>query len=584
MSAYNPPQPLPQFDISAFSMTPSTGGSAYPPPSLNLPVFDKSAFPSETTVVEATVPASFTNTQIGTGTLNTNNIQQLTSADVNLYTTITSGMITLGSSILAQLKIYSAWVQIFSPVYYFYNPASTQLWSTRFYPATNAITTLFYADATSTQPSVSLQSKPTTAGDATAFNGWYAMVAGTISMGCQIKTSLEAPLHYLYNYAKTMYKETFFGGSANIYEQYNADSTAPSTPTAYTIISPNIVGDTVPFNGNVSFFSGGFAVNANRNTDLIAPAHYLYNSAQTLTKRLLFGTNTLTETYFADSANTGTSSAAVTVTRNAGTVANTGNMAIACGVYSATASSSKIFASLFTQFNAPSHYFYDFAGAIYTIIGYGTGFIYRDDHADTANPSTITTSIGSRVLTSGTTNYDGQLYVYAREFYCQAGITTTRPITPSYPALYNALTGTGVDGTIGRMYSATYSGGLSTDFLTGGAITYGTLPALGAGVWLLSFYGAYQITGATNITKQQCVISAGAYAPSFSNGIAGNDTTGNAPINTYYLSVTGVLAIPSGTTYTCTAAIGLRFDTAGTIKTQAAYGALNFSFTATRIA
>ena len=110
MSAYNAPQPLPQFDISSFSMTPSTGGSAYPPPSLNLPVFDKSAFPAETTAVEATVPASFTNTQIGTGTLNTNNIQPLTAADVNLYTTITSGVINLGSSILAQLKIYSAWV------------------------------------------------------------------------------------------------------------------------------------------------------------------------------------------------------------------------------------------------------------------------------------------------------------------------------------------------------------------------------------------------------------------------------------------------------------------------------------------
>ena len=127
MSAYNAPQSLPQFDISRFSMTRSTGGSAYPPPSLDLPVFDKSAFPAETTAVEAAVPASFTNTQIGTGTLNTNNIQPLTAADVNLYTTMTSGDIKFGSALVSTLDVYAQYIFLWRNVYYFYVTTGIQL-------------------------------------------------------------------------------------------------------------------------------------------------------------------------------------------------------------------------------------------------------------------------------------------------------------------------------------------------------------------------------------------------------------------------------------------------------------------------
>lgn len=183
MSAYAAPQALPQFSLSSFSMTASSGGSAYPPPSLDLPVFEKSAFPaSDTAIVEAVVPASFTNTQIGTTTLNTNSIQPLTSSSVSLYTLV-SGVINFGAGIVSQLNISSAWIQMFSPIYYFYNTTSTQLWSTRFYPATNAITTIFYADTTTSQPSASIQVKPTTVGDTTPYNGWYAMGAGKRKTG-----------------------------------------------------------------------------------------------------------------------------------------------------------------------------------------------------------------------------------------------------------------------------------------------------------------------------------------------------------------------------------------------------------------
>ena len=482
MSAYNPPQALPQFDISSFSMTPSTGGSAYPPPSLDLPVFDKSSFPAETTAVEATVPASFTNTQIGTGTLNTNNIQPLTAADVNLYTTITSGVINLGSSILAQLKIYSAWVQIFSPVYYFYNPASTQLWSTRFYPATNAITTLFFADATSTQPSVSLQSKPTTAGDATGLNGWYSMVSGTISMGCQIKTSLEAPLHYLYNYAKTMYKQTSYGATSMI------------------------------------------------------------------------------GLYYADPVNTAVVSSTITNYSLASLIANSGSWVLQTG-------SSKIFASLFTQFNAPYHAFYNFAGTMHTSEGFAATFAYTDTFADTAN-QTIKSSVivVTPSTTTPTVDYTGAYEIRAGNIDLNAGtlIKAGAPIIPDYIPSYTLLHGVNTVGAIGYTYSGVQSIAPLTLIVSNSGTTYFTpLTGIPAGVWIVSAACAYDVILATNISRQYLGISTGLTIPNHQNIII-SSPTGNSPTSQSQLGFTCV--VTSIVAWNCGCSISLTFSVVGAIR------------------
>jgi hypothetical protein len=135
------------------------------------------------------------------------------------------------------------------------------------------------------------------------------------------------------------------------------------------------------------------------------------------------------------------------------------------------------------------------------------------------------------------------------------------------------------------MYSAAYIGGLSVAFTTGGQITFGTLPALGAGVWALNFRAPYQLTATTNISNINCLISTGILGDPYFYSAWPMVNAGQSPIGTLYSGQSsGIISIPNGTTYTFSGKMGFTFVTAGAIKTQSTVSAHNYGLTATRIA
>lgn len=273
-------------------------------------------------------------TQITTGLLNTDNIQGIAPADnISLYT-LTSGILQLGSSILSIINLYTAQLQMYSPIYFFYGNNTNQLWSTRFYTATNAISTIFYADSTVSGgvPAVSLQSKPLVVGSTTPYNGWYAMVTGKISMICSTQIDLETPLYNFYNVAKTMYKKMLYGAGGNIYEAYYADTISISE-TATSTISPYVAGDTIINNGNFDIACGAFQAISKRFTRLQSDVNYIYNFAGTAYSNCNFGINQLYGYFYLDNTNTLTVTSSWDIQTNTTTplIANTGLINLTCG-------------------------------------------------------------------------------------------------------------------------------------------------------------------------------------------------------------------------------------------------------------
>lgn len=154
----------------------------------------------------------------------------------------------------------------------------------------------------------------------------------------------------MYNTAKTMYKQLFYGAGGNIYETYYGDTTT-ATPSADVQISPYAAGNTVISNCNFIVTSGAFKALSKRFTQLESPRHNLYNAAATMYKSVFYGgSTTINEEFFADSSNP-TVSIVTTLAAPVGStplVANTGTYQVTAGTIDLLASSSITISSPFT--------------------------------------------------------------------------------------------------------------------------------------------------------------------------------------------------------------------------------------------
>jgi len=182
------------------------------------------------------------------------------------------------------------------------------------------------------------------------------------------------------------------------------------------------------------------------------------------------------------------------------------------------------------------------------------------------NPTTSTTITGATLVLQPTTS-----------------ITFSKPPLPNYVALYSNTLGTTTDGSIGRMYSAAFTPAVSENFTTDTDKTYGTLPSLGAGVWAIFGSGTYEVTGTTSITRAQVTIGSNilatdVFAQSF------NSPTGAVPITTYGMSTGGIISIPNGQNRIYSMNFNITFNQATRVKTPSVIAPSLYIFKATRIA
>ena len=288
--------------------------------------------------------SSGTFVDLTTDNLYTNNIQGKTpSATTSLYT-LSSGIVSLGGSILTA-------IYYITNVHFFYNALKDQLVSLRFnLYATDMISTDYYADIAGTALSVSVRASPQFTGDTTYANGVYSILAGTTRLLNLIKTSLEAPIHWLYNTAQTLGKSTAFGATT-ITETYYCDSALPTNPTANTQVAVSgLVGAN---NGNITTACGAFAVNSINSNVLTAPANAFFGAVSSIAisavgvlgRTYRYGTNNVIERIKADTSQPLLDSGRIDWTPSLTTpaVANTGVYKLTAGEFQTTAPISPLY-------------------------------------------------------------------------------------------------------------------------------------------------------------------------------------------------------------------------------------------------
>lgn len=292
--------------------------------------------------------------------------------------------------------------------------------------------------------------------------------------------------------------------------------------------------------------------------------------------------NIVAQVFYADSTTP-------TITANLSITPNTvGDVVSGNGNFIVNSGEARFVSLRLNKFQAPLHYIYDAAALLYMRIGYTATSIGEIFYTDSAN-----ITVGSAVVLvspdtlTPTVNYTGNYEIRTGKINLNAAtsITAGAPILPDYNTSYAALTGATTVGSIGQMYSAAYTGGLGVAFLSGSTIKYGTLPALGPGVWLLNFYGTYDITAATQISALQAglftaVIGSAAYTVDIpvTPGTAHAISAGKS------FTVSGVICVPNASTATYYGTIGATFTVANAIKTATSAGIGFYSLTATRIA
>lgn len=278
-------------------------------------------------------------TDLTTDNLYTNNIQGKTpGATTSLYT-LSSGVVSLGGSILSALYYVT-------DAHYFYSALKNQLFGLRFnLYATNTISTDFYADTTAGTPvSVSIRASPSVIGGSTYANGVYSILAGTTRLLNLIKTSLEAPIHWLYNTAQTQGKSTAFGATT-ITETYYCDSLDPTIPTAN--IEVKDFGFSGSNNGNITITNGQFVVNSVSSNLLSSPSNgvsgasfSINESASSFLKHNYgFATSNVFERIHADSTRLTPYTGRIDWTPSATTptIINTGTYKLSAGEFQTTA-------------------------------------------------------------------------------------------------------------------------------------------------------------------------------------------------------------------------------------------------------
>jgi len=288
--------------------------------------------------------SSGTFTDVTTDNLYTNNIQGKTpSSNITLYT-LTSGIISLGGSLLNRLEYIT-------DAHFIYNALKDQLVSLRFnLYSSNMISMDYYADIVGTTLSSSVRITPQFVGDTTYANGVYSIFAGTTRLLNLIKTSLEAPIHWLYNTSQTQGKSTAFGATT-ITETYYCDSALPLNPTANTQVA--VSGLTGANNGNITTACGAFAVNSINSIVLTAPATGFLGAVSSIAisaggvlgRTYRYGTNNVIERIKADTSQPLLDSGRIDWTPSLTTpaVANTGVYKLTAGEFQTTAPISPLY-------------------------------------------------------------------------------------------------------------------------------------------------------------------------------------------------------------------------------------------------
>jgi hypothetical protein len=225
--------------------------------------------------------------------------------------------------------------------------------------ATDMISTDYYADIAGTALSVSVRASPQFTGDTTFANGVYTILAGTTRLLNLIKTSLEAPIHWLYNTAQTQGKSTEFGATT-ITETYYCDTGTPTIPTATMEVKD--FGFSGNNNGNVTLTNGQFAVNSVSNIVLTSPGNAIFGAVSTigissggvLARTYRYGTNNLIERVKADTSQPLIDSGRIDWTPSPTTpaVANTGVYKLTAGDFETLACISPLYSYPLTNVGA----------------------------------------------------------------------------------------------------------------------------------------------------------------------------------------------------------------------------------------
>lgn len=435
----------------------------------------------------STSGSSGTFTDLTTDNLYTNNIQGKTpSSNITLYT-LSSSIITLGGSLLNGIFSYAT-------AHYWYSQAGSQLFGLRFnLYATNTISTDLYADTTAGTPAtISIRASPSVLGDSTFANGIYSIFAGTTRLLNLISTSLEAPIHYLYNTAQTQKKQLVYGATT-ITESYFCDTTDPTIPTATLELKD--AGFAGSNNGDMTLTNGRLYANSVSNIFLTAP--------------------------------------------NIGLFGNSTNIRQTSG------------------------------GALARSYQYATSNLIERVNADTARPLTQTGRIDwTPSLTTPATADTGVYKLTAGDF------ETTAYISPMYS--YVANTGTNYDGSIGRIIVGSITIANGTNLPDNGNNEFGNITNLPVGVWLIYAKIGVQTAGAMTIQRQGSYVTNTAGFVISETKYMGT-SAGSTPVGLYWYE--------NCATYSCftttTLRVNISIDFGGGSATAST---ANNRFTATRIA
>lgn len=288
-------------------------------------------------------------TDVTTDTLYTNNIQGKTAAAATSLYTLSSGIVSLGGSLLTRLDYIT-------DAHFIYNALKDQLVSLRFnLYASNMISMDYYADIVGTTLSSSVRITPQFVGDTTYANGVYSIFAGTTRLLNLIKTSLEAPIHWLYNTAQTQGKSTAFGATT-ITETYYADTALPTNPTANTQVA--VSGFSGANNGDITTACGRYNLNCVSSITLTAPATGFLGAVSSIAisaggvlgRTYRYGTNNVIERIKADTSQPLLDSGRIdwTPSLTTPTVANTGVYKLSAGDFETTAPISPLYSYVST--------------------------------------------------------------------------------------------------------------------------------------------------------------------------------------------------------------------------------------------
>jgi hypothetical protein len=273
----------------------------------------------------------------------------------------------------------------------------------------------------------------------------------------------------------------------NVYTYYNVKSTEYSFNKSRATVDIGLGRDQLHSNMGTYKVSSGDITNVagsihGGTLTNIANSQVMKNNLDTLVKTTTFGTNTITETYNADSNVSTVVHATVDVKRSVAgnTTTNNGNYTITTGTFGVAAGEISHGTSKMSMSHPTSNH-------RYTELIYNTGVYVKNYFL---NIDTSVVSHSTRIERSTDISaYKGLYTLSAGEF------KTTAPISPlySYPI-------TNVDA-IGFQINGTITGGSSFSTSVGNVTaTIGSI-TLTTGIWLINFVAQYSNTTATAIAN-----------------------------------------------------------------------------------